>query len=48
MKPILAVDRLALVAACIEKEREIVESNRELIRVSEEKVRKVIERVWEG
>ena len=32
----------------IERERAIVESNRELIRLYEEKVKKVIERVWEN
>ena len=32
----------------IEKERAIVEGNRELIQLYEEKVKKVIERVWEG
>lgn len=32
----------------IERERAIVEGNRELIRLYEEKVKKVIERVWEG
>lgn len=32
----------------VERERSIVEGNRELIRIYEEKVRKVIERMWEG
>ena len=32
----------------IESERAIVHGNRELIRLYEEKVKKVIERVWEG
>ena len=32
----------------IEPERAIVHGNRELIRLYEEKVKKVIERVWEG
>ena len=32
----------------IETERVIVHGNRELIRLYEEKVKKVIERVWEG
>jgi len=32
----------------IETERAIVHGNRELIRIYEEKVKKVIERVWEG
>lgn len=36
------------IVARIERERSIVESNRELIRIYEEKVKKVIERVWEG
>ena len=31
-----------------ERERSIVEGNRELIRIYEEKVKKVIGRVWEG
>lgn len=34
------------IVARIEKERAIVEGNRELIRIYEEKVKKVIERVW--
>lgn len=32
----------------IEKERANVEGNRELIRLYEAKVKKVIEKVWEG
>jgi type I restriction enzyme M protein len=36
------------IVARIERERSIVEGNRELIRLYEEKVKKVIERVWEG
>ncbi len=32
----------------IETERAIVEGNRKLIQLYEEKVKKVIERVWEG
>jgi type I restriction enzyme M protein len=36
------------IVARIERERSVVESNRELIRLYEEKVKKVIERVWEG
>ena len=36
------------IVARIESERKIVESNRELIRIYEEKVKKVIARVWEG
>ena len=36
------------IVARIERERSIVEGNRELIRIYGEKVEKVIERVWEG
>jgi len=36
------------IVGCIETERAIVRGNRELIRLYEEKVKKVIERVWEG
>ncbi len=36
------------IVARIERERSIVEGNRELIRIYEEKVKKVIERVREG
>ncbi|MBK9927387.1 MAG: N-6 DNA methylase [Anaerolineales bacterium] len=36
------------IVARIARERSIVEGNRELIRIYEEKVKKVIERVWEG
>ncbi len=36
------------IIARIETERAIVHGNRELIRLYEEKVKKVIERVWEG
>jgi type I restriction enzyme M protein len=36
------------IVARIERERSIVEGNRELIRLYEEKVKKVIERVWDG
>ncbi len=36
------------IVARIESERKIVEGNRELIRLYEEKVKKVIARVWEG
>jgi type I restriction enzyme M protein len=36
------------IVARIERERSIVEGNSELIRIYEEKVKKVIERVWEG
>jgi restriction endonuclease S subunit len=43
--PPLSVQREII--ARIERERAIIESNRELIRLYEEKVKKVIERVWE-
>jgi type I restriction enzyme M protein len=43
--PPLSVQRE--IVARIERERAIIESNRELIRLYEEKVKKVIERVWE-
>jgi type I restriction enzyme M protein len=36
------------IVARIERERAIVEGNRELIKIYEEKIKKVIERVWEG
>ena len=36
------------IVARIESERRVVEGNRELIRLYEEKVKKVIERVWES
>jgi hypothetical protein len=36
------------VNAHLERERLFVEGNRELIRLYEEKIKKVIERVWEG
>ena len=36
------------IVARIERERAIVEGNRELIRIYEEKIKKVIERVWEA
>jgi hypothetical protein len=36
------------IVARIEIERAIVHGNRELIHLYEEKVKKVIERVWEG
>ena len=36
------------IIARLDRERRIVEGNRELIRLYEEKVRKVIKRVWEG
>lgn len=46
--PLPPLDIQREIVARIEKERAIVESNRELIRIYEEKVKKVIERVWEG
>ena len=36
------------IVARIERERALVEGNRELIRIYEEKIKKVIERVWEA
>jgi type I restriction enzyme, S subunit len=36
------------IVARIERERSLVEGNRELIKIYEEKIKKVIERVWEG
>ncbi len=36
------------IVSCLETERAFVHGNRELIRLYEEKVKKVIERVWEG
>jgi type I restriction enzyme M protein len=36
------------IVAHIERERLIVEGNRELIRLYEEKIKKVVEKVWEG
>jgi type I restriction enzyme M protein len=36
------------IVARIERERAIVDSNRKLICLYERKVKKVIERVWEG
>lgn len=48
MKPYFVVNSLAQIAARIEKERAIVESNRELIRIYEAKVKQVAERVWES
>jgi type I restriction enzyme M protein len=36
------------IVARIEHEKNIIESNRELIQLYEEKIKKVIERVWEG
>lgn len=36
------------IATRIERERSIAEGNRELIRIYEEKIKKAIEKVWEG
>lgn len=36
------------IVARIERERKIVDGNRELVRIYEDKVKKVIQRVWEG
>ena len=44
--PPLAIQRE--IVTRIETERAIVHGNRELIRLYEEKVKKVIEKVWEG
>jgi type I restriction enzyme M protein len=44
--PPLEIQRL--IVARIERERFIVEGNRELIRLYEEKIKKVIEKVWES
>lgn len=46
--PLPPLDIQREIVARIEGERAIVEGNRELIRLYEEKVKKVIERVWEG
>ena len=46
--PFFSKDLQRKIVARIETERAIVEGNRELIRLYEEKVKKVIERVWEG
>ena len=42
------IDHSSEIVTRIEIERAIVHGNRELIRIYEEKVKKVIERVWEG
>jgi restriction endonuclease S subunit len=44
--PSLEIQRA--IVAHIERERLIVEGNRELIRLYEQKIKKVVERVWEG
>ena len=36
------------IVARVERERAIIEGNRELVRIYEEKIKKVIERVWES
>ena len=46
--PLPPLDIQREIVARIETERAIVEGNRELIRLYEEKVKKVIEKVWEG
>jgi type I restriction enzyme S subunit len=46
--PLPPLDIQREIIARIERERVIVEGNQELIRLFEEKIRKVIERVWEG
>ncbi len=46
--PLPPLDIQREIVARIETERAIVHGNRELIRLYEEKVKKVIERVWEG
>ncbi len=43
-----STQNLVEIVAHIESERAIVHGNRELIRLYEEKVKKVIERVWEA
>ena len=48
VKKTLRVSDDSEIVARIETERTIVHGNRELIRLYEEKVKKVIERVWEG
>ncbi len=47
-KETLRVSDDSEIVARIETERAIVHGNRELIRLYEEKVKKVIERVWES
>jgi len=44
----LGSHNISEIVARIERERSIVEGNRELIRIYEEKVKKVIEKVWES
>ena len=44
----ISKDKTYEIVARIETERAIVHGNRELIRLYEEKVKKVIEKVWEG
>lgn len=36
------------IVACIERDPLLVKGNRELIKIYEEKIKKVIERVWKG
>ena len=46
--PLPPLDIQREIVARIKDERSIVEGNRELIKIYEEKIRKVIERVWES
>jgi restriction endonuclease S subunit len=46
--PLPPLDIQRVIVARIERERAIVEGNRELIKIHEAKIKKVIERVWEG
>ena len=46
--PLPPLDVQQEIVARIERERAIVEGNRELIRIYEEKIKKVIERVWKS
>jgi len=46
--PLPPLDIQREIVARIEHERAIVEGNREMIRLYEEKVKKMIERVWEA
>ena len=46
--PLPPLDIQREIVARIERERSLVEGNRELIKIYEEKIKKVIERVWES
>jgi restriction endonuclease S subunit len=46
--PLPPLDVQREIVARIERERAIIEGNRELIGMYEEKIKKVIERVWKG